>query len=260
MPGLGTDPGGRRPGLDLVRQRQAQGLRRGRHRVDPRGPAGARRRRRRSWPPYAGSTRTPPAPATSCSCRCRRASTRTRVLGEIDPAKDADGLHPTNLGWLVLGKAAPLPCTPFGIVELLRRHDVEINGADVVVVGRGVTVGRPLGPAADAPLGERHGHAVPHRHPRPRRPRAPGRHRRRRGRRARHHHRRHGQARSRRARRRASRGSTASSRATSTRRCTTSPAGSRPNPGGVGPMTRAMLLSNVVATAEARPPRGHGGA
>ncbi len=67
------------------------------------------------------------------------------VLGEIDPGKDADGLHPTNLGWLVLGKPAPLPCTPFGIVTLLRRHGVEINGADVVVVGRGVTVGRPLG-------------------------------------------------------------------------------------------------------------------
>jgi len=68
-----------------------------------------------------------------------------RILGLIDPAKDADGLHPTNLGWLVLGKDAPLPCTPFGIVELLRRHGVEINGAEVVVVGRGVTVGRPLG-------------------------------------------------------------------------------------------------------------------
>ncbi|MFD5228796.1 bifunctional methylenetetrahydrofolate dehydrogenase/methenyltetrahydrofolate cyclohydrolase [Streptomyces qaidamensis] len=68
-----------------------------------------------------------------------------RVLGMIDPAKDADGLHPTNLGWLVLGAEAPLPCTPYGIVELLRRHDVPIAGADVVVVGRGVTVGRPLG-------------------------------------------------------------------------------------------------------------------
>ena len=67
------------------------------------------------------------------------------VLGAIDPTKDADGLHPTNLGWLVLGKDAPLPCTPFGIVTLLRRHGVEIKGADVVVVGRGVTVGRPLG-------------------------------------------------------------------------------------------------------------------
>jgi methylenetetrahydrofolate dehydrogenase (NADP+)/methenyltetrahydrofolate cyclohydrolase len=68
-----------------------------------------------------------------------------RVLGLIDPAKDADGLHPTNLGWLVLGHDAPLPCTPYGIVELLRRHDVEIAGAEVVVIGRGVTVGRPMG-------------------------------------------------------------------------------------------------------------------
>jgi methylenetetrahydrofolate dehydrogenase (NADP+)/methenyltetrahydrofolate cyclohydrolase len=67
------------------------------------------------------------------------------LLGQMDPAKDADGLHPTNLGWLVLGRPAPLPCTPNGIVELLRRHDVPIAGADVVVVGRGVTVGRPLG-------------------------------------------------------------------------------------------------------------------
>ena len=67
------------------------------------------------------------------------------ILGQVDPAKDVDGLHPTNLGWLVLGKAAPLPCTPYGIVELLRRHDVKVAGADVCVVGRGVTVGRPLG-------------------------------------------------------------------------------------------------------------------
>lgn len=74
-----------------------------------------------------------------------RGRDENRVLGLIDPAKDADGLHPTNLGWLVLGHPAPLPCTPHGIVELLRRHGVEIAGADVVVVGRGVTVGRPLG-------------------------------------------------------------------------------------------------------------------
>ncbi|WP_460871031.1 bifunctional methylenetetrahydrofolate dehydrogenase/methenyltetrahydrofolate cyclohydrolase [Nocardioides pakistanensis] len=67
------------------------------------------------------------------------------ILGLIDPAKDADGLHPTNLGWLVLGKEAPLPCTPAGIVELLRRHGVPIAGAEVCIVGRGVTVGRPLG-------------------------------------------------------------------------------------------------------------------
>lgn len=68
-----------------------------------------------------------------------------RVLELMDPAKDADGLHPMNLGRLVLGEPAPLPCTPRGIVELLRRYDVAIDGAEVVVVGRGVTVGRPLG-------------------------------------------------------------------------------------------------------------------
>jgi methylenetetrahydrofolate dehydrogenase (NADP+)/methenyltetrahydrofolate cyclohydrolase len=67
------------------------------------------------------------------------------ILGQVDPAKDVDGLHPTNLGWLVLGSPAPLPCTPYGIVELLRRHDVPLAGAEVCVVGRGVTVGRPLG-------------------------------------------------------------------------------------------------------------------
>ena len=68
-----------------------------------------------------------------------------RVLGLMDPDKDADGLHPTNLGRLVLGEEAPLPCTPRGIVELLRRYGVPIAGAEVVIVGRGVTVGRPLG-------------------------------------------------------------------------------------------------------------------
>lgn len=67
------------------------------------------------------------------------------ALGRVDPAKDADGLHPTNLGHLVLGTPAPLPCTPRGIVHLLRRYDIEIAGAHVVIIGRGVTVGRPLG-------------------------------------------------------------------------------------------------------------------
>jgi methylenetetrahydrofolate dehydrogenase (NADP+)/methenyltetrahydrofolate cyclohydrolase len=68
-----------------------------------------------------------------------------RVLELIDPAKDADGLHPMNLGRLVLGEPGPLPCTPRGIVELLRRFDVPIAGAEVTVVGRGITVGRSLG-------------------------------------------------------------------------------------------------------------------
>lgn len=67
------------------------------------------------------------------------------ALERIDPGKDADGLHPTNLGRLVLNEPAPLPCTPRGIVALLRRYDVAIDGAHVVVIGRGVTVGRPLG-------------------------------------------------------------------------------------------------------------------
>ena len=67
------------------------------------------------------------------------------LLSRVDPAKDCDGLHPVNLGKLVLGESGPLPCTPVGVIELLRRYDVTIEGADVVVVGRGITVGRPLG-------------------------------------------------------------------------------------------------------------------
>ena len=68
-----------------------------------------------------------------------------RILSRIDPDKDADGLHPLNLGRLVLGDPGPLPCTPRGIVELLRRYDVPVAGADVTVIGRGITVGRALG-------------------------------------------------------------------------------------------------------------------
>ena len=68
-----------------------------------------------------------------------------RMLALVDPGKDADGLHPINLGRLVLGEPATLPCTPRGIVELVRRHGLEWRGADVCVVGRGITVGRPLG-------------------------------------------------------------------------------------------------------------------
>ncbi len=67
------------------------------------------------------------------------------ALALIDPDKDADGLHPVNLGRLVLGVPGPLPCTPRGIVELLRRYDVPLDGAEVCIVGRGTTVGRPLG-------------------------------------------------------------------------------------------------------------------
>nr|WP_221185256.1 bifunctional methylenetetrahydrofolate dehydrogenase/methenyltetrahydrofolate cyclohydrolase [Flexivirga oryzae] len=67
------------------------------------------------------------------------------LLSKVSPDKDVDGLHPVNLGKLVLGEEGPLPCTPIGVIELLRRYDVPLNGAEVVVVGRGLTVGRPLG-------------------------------------------------------------------------------------------------------------------
>ncbi len=67
------------------------------------------------------------------------------VLEAIDPAKDADGLHPMNLGRLVAGYDAPLPCTPRGIVELINHYKIPLAGAEVVVIGRGLTVGRPLG-------------------------------------------------------------------------------------------------------------------
>ncbi len=67
------------------------------------------------------------------------------LLSRVDPGKDIDGLHPYNLGCLVMNQTAPLPCTPVGIVELLRRYDVPLAGAEVLVIGRGLTVGRPLG-------------------------------------------------------------------------------------------------------------------
>ena len=67
------------------------------------------------------------------------------ILEAIDPTKDADGLHPLNLGRLVAGYQAPLPCTPRGIVELINHYKIPLSGAEVVVIGRGLTVGRPLG-------------------------------------------------------------------------------------------------------------------
>ncbi len=67
------------------------------------------------------------------------------LLSRVAPDKDIDGLHPVSLGKLVLGEPGPLPCTPIGVIELLRRYDVPLRGAEVVVIGRGLTVGRPLG-------------------------------------------------------------------------------------------------------------------
>jgi methylenetetrahydrofolate dehydrogenase (NADP+) / methenyltetrahydrofolate cyclohydrolase len=68
-----------------------------------------------------------------------------RILRRVDPDKDADGLHPLNLGKLVLGEPGPVPGTPEGIIELLRRYDIPLAGAEVTVIGRGITVGRTLG-------------------------------------------------------------------------------------------------------------------
>lgn len=67
------------------------------------------------------------------------------LLQRVPPEKDADGLHPVNLGRLVLGEPAPLPCTPQGVLTLLREYNLEVEGAQVAIIGRGVTVGRPLG-------------------------------------------------------------------------------------------------------------------
>ena len=105
------------------------------------------------------------------------------ILSRVDPTKDVDGLHPLNLGCLVMSRPAPLPCTPVGIVELLRRYDVPIEGANVVVVGRGLTVGRPLGLLLTS-KSENATVTLVHTAPGPGRARPVGRHRGRRGRRA----------------------------------------------------------------------------
>ena len=172
-----------------------------------------------------------------------------RVLEKVDQAKDADGLHPLSLGKLVLGEPTPLPCTPWGCVVLLRRFGVELNGADVVVIGRGITVGRPLGlilsrksenstvtlchtGTRDIPAHVRHADVVVAAAGVPHMITA-----------------RHGQARRRSAgRRRLARGRQAHRRRPPRRgRSRRLPL---PNPGGVGPMTRALLLTNVVEAAE----------
>ena len=132
------------------------------------------------------------------------------VLNLMDPAKDADGLHPVNLGRLVLGQPGPLPCTPNGIVLLLRRFGVPIDGADVTVIGRGITVGRTMGLLLTPDM-VRPGAAVVDT----------------------------GQTR------------TDAGLAGDVDPAVAGVAGwLTPVPGGVGPMTRAMLLANVVDAAE----------
>ena len=108
-----------------------------------------------------------------------------QALLAVDPAKDVDGLHPVNLGRLVLGTPGPLPCTPAGIVELLHAYDVPVEGRHAVIIGRGVTIGRPLAnlltlkrPGCNAAVTVVHTGVDPERHGRHR---ADGRHRRGRG-------------------------------------------------------------------------------
>ena len=162
-PGTGHRAGRRRPRLAGLRARQALRLRQGRHHLDPPRPARRRQPGRRSTttidelnanPDCTGYIVQLPLPRTSTRTPRWSASTRTRTPTAC--------IRPTWAGWCST-KPAPLPCTPRGIVHLLRRYDVPIAGAHVVVIGRGVTVGRPLGPAADPALRERHSHVVPHR-------------------------------------------------------------------------------------------------
>ena len=172
------------------------------------------------------------------------------ILSRVDPVKDVDGLHPFNLGALVLGEPAPVPCTPAGIIELLRRYEVPI-------AGRRRGHHRPRHhrrPAARADAhpahGERDRDAVPHPHPGPGRARPQRRHRRRRGRRRPASSPRTWSSRARPCSTSASAGSTARSPATCAADVAEVAGWFSPNPGGVGPMTRALLLTNVVAAAE----------
>ncbi len=120
-----------------------------------------------------------------------------RALLAVEPDKDVDGLQPVNLGRLVMGTPGPLPCTPAGILELLHAYDVPVEGRHVVVIGRGLTIGRPLallvGPEASRV--QRRGDGGPHRGPGHGRVRPPGRHRGGRGRLGRPGDRGHGEAR-----------------------------------------------------------------
>ena len=248
VPGLGTVLVGDDPGSHWYVGAKHQDCADDRHRLDPprpardrhagRGRGGHRRAQRRP-----GLHRLPRAAAAP-------ASTSSRCSSRVDPDKDVDGLHPVNLGKLVLGErgaaARARPSASSSCCAATASRSTAPRSSWSAAASPSAARSACCSPGA----GERHRHAVPHRHPRPRRARPQGRHRRRGGRRARHHHRGHGQARRRGARRRRLAASTARSPATSTPTCGRSPAGSRPNPKGVGPMTRAMLLSNIVRIAE----------
>ena len=144
--------GRRRPGQPLVRQRQAPRLRRGRHRQHPARAARRRPRRPTSLAVVAELNADPACTGYIVQLPLPRADRRVRASSRrwTRPRTPTGCTRSTSAGWCSTSPA-PLPCTPVGIVELLRRYDVPIAGAEVVVVGRGITVGRPLGPAAHPP-------------------------------------------------------------------------------------------------------------
>ena len=249
-PGPGDRPGRRRSRQPVVRGGQTPGLPAGGDRLHPgraarrnvTGRAEGQNRRAKRGPGLHRLPRADPA---------ARSLDDGWALGLVDPAKDADGLHPMNLGRLVLGEPGPLPCTPRGLVELLRRNGIDLAGKVVCVIGRGTTVGRPLGlllsrksenatvilchtGTVDVAAHTRQADVIVAAAGRP----GSG-------------HRRHGQARcGLRRRRHHPNGATAWSEIW-TPACTRWPRSVAPVPGGVGPMTRAMLLTNVVERAEA---------
>ena len=142
-PGLGTVLVGDDPGSHWYVGAQAQGLRRDRHR--PRSGATCPATATQAEVEAVIDELNADAACTGFIVQQPTGLDEFALLSRVDPDKDVDGLHPTNLGKLVLGESGPLPCTPVGAIELLRRHGVQIAGAEVVVVGRGLTVGRPLG-------------------------------------------------------------------------------------------------------------------
>ena len=166
-PGLATVLIGDDPGLARLRAQQAPSVRRHRHRLVPLRPAGRRVARDEVLELVAGLNADPKVDRYLIQHPVPAHLDYSELVTAMAPAKDADGLHPVNLGYLALGAPGhPRPGTPRAIVELLVRYKVPIEGRHVVIVGRGTTAGRPLAMllSLKEPTRERDGHAVPHPH------------------------------------------------------------------------------------------------
>ena len=137
-------PGRRRRRQRRLHPHQAAPGRRARVRLPARAPARRPPPRPTCTRPSPGSTPTRPCTGCSCSTRCRGTWTTTRRCRRIDPDKDVDGMHPLNMGRLAVGLPGPLPCTPAGIEALLAHYEIPVAGREVVILGRGATLGRPL--------------------------------------------------------------------------------------------------------------------